>query len=65
MSVNKKPNIPGYKNMVWFSRRAITNIIALKKITDQYIVTYDKNDHMFILHREGSGLTNMEFIIPD
>ena len=30
MSVNKKAKIPVYNNMVWFSRRAITNIVSLK-----------------------------------
>ena len=63
MSVNKNANIPGYNQRGWFSRRSITNIIALKNLTKQYIYTYDINYDMFIVHREGTGLPNMESII--
>ena len=41
-SVNHKAKIPGYNKRVWFSIRAITNIITLKKLTEQYRVTYDE-----------------------
>ena len=34
MSVNNKSKIPGYNKRVWFSRRDITNIIALKSLTE-------------------------------
>ena len=50
MSVNHKANIPGYNKKLWFIRRDITNIIVLEKITEQYRVTYDCNDHMLIVH---------------
>ena len=65
MSVNQKSKISGYNNRMWFSRRAINKIIALKNLTEQYRVTYDNNEHMFIIHREGAGLPNMEFIMHD
>ena len=65
ISVNHKAKIPGYNKRVWFSRRAITNIITQKNLTKQYIVTYDSNYQMFIIHREGTYLTNMENIIHD
>ena len=65
MSVNKKSKIPGYNKMVWFIRRTITNIIALRNFTEQYIVTYDSNDQMFIFRWEGAGLPNMEFLMHD
>ena len=43
MSINHKTNTPGYNKRVWFRRRDITNIIALKNLTEQYTVTYDMN----------------------
>ena len=65
MFVNQKANIPRYNKRVWFNRRAITNIIALKNLTVKYIVKYDINEQMFIVHREGTDLPNMEFLMHD
>ena len=65
MFVNQKANTPIYNNRVWFNRRAITNIIALKNLTVKYIVKYDINEQMFIAHRDVIGLQNMEFLMPD
>ena len=65
MTVNNKSKIPGYNKRVWFSIRDITNIIALKILNEQYIVTYDRNGQMFIVHRDGTDLPNMEFIMHD
>ena len=53
MSVDQKAKIPRYNKRMWFIRRAITVIIAPKRLTEQYIVIYDSNDQMHILHREG------------
>ena len=61
MYVTNKASIPGYKNKVWFSKNAITNIISLKHLIQQYWVTYDSNDETFVVHRDKDGLTNMEF----
>ena len=47
----------------WFSRGAITNTIALKNLTEQYIVTHDNNEQVIIVHREGEVLPKMEFLI--
>ena len=41
MTVSHKAKIKGYKNDVWFSEDAITNIIALSNLIKQYRVTYD------------------------
>jgi hypothetical protein len=60
MVVGKKATIRGYKKEVWFSKDAITNIISLSNLIQQYRVTYDSNDLMFIVHRE-PGTPNMEF----
>ena len=43
MKVNHKATINGYERPVWFSKYAITNIIALKNIIRQYRVTYDSD----------------------
>jgi hypothetical protein len=39
----------------------ITNIIALSNLIQQYHVTYDSDDKMFVSHRESQGKLNMEF----
>jgi hypothetical protein len=60
MSVTRKAAMPGYNNDVWFSTRAITNIIALRNSIQQYRVAYDSDDKMFVVHRESQGKPNME-----
>jgi hypothetical protein len=61
MLVTRKATTPGYNKDVWFSTRAITNIIALSNFIQQYCVTYDSDDNMFVVHRESQGKPNMEF----
>jgi hypothetical protein len=64
MVVDRQAIAPGYHKRVWFSKRAITNIIALKNLIQQYHVTYDSHDvkgPMCVVHREAAGLPNMEF----
>jgi hypothetical protein len=39
----------------------ITNILALRNLIQQYHVTYDSNDLMFVVHREFENKPNMEF----
>jgi hypothetical protein len=51
----------GYNKNVWFSTRAITNIIALRNLIDQYHVTYDSDNLMFVVQRESESKPNMEF----
>jgi fumarate hydratase class II len=51
MVVTRKATIEGYNKTVWFSTRAITNIIALRNLIDQYCVKYDSDDLMFVVHR--------------
>ena len=41
MEVTHKENMAGYHKNIWFSKRAITNIIALINIIQKYQVTYD------------------------
>jgi hypothetical protein len=61
MVVNRKATILGYTKTVWLITRAITNIIALRNLIDQYHVTYDRDDLMFVVHRESESRPNMEF----
>jgi hypothetical protein len=61
MVVTWKATMPGYNKDVWFSTRAITNIIALSNLIQQYRVKYDSDDKMFVVHRESQGKPNMEF----
>jgi hypothetical protein len=53
--------MPGYNKDVWFSTRAITNILALSNLIQQYHITYDSDDKMCVVHRESQGKPNMEF----
>jgi hypothetical protein len=47
---------------MWFTKRAMTNIICLKNIIRLYQVTYDSKWRMaFIVHREEFGPPNMVF----
>jgi hypothetical protein len=59
MVVTWKATMPGYNKDVWFSTRAITNIIALSNLIQKYRVTYDSDNKMFVVHRESQGKTNM------
>jgi hypothetical protein len=59
--VTRKEIMPGYNKTVWFSTRAITNIIALCNLIDQYHITYASDDLMFVVHRALEFKPNMEF----
>jgi hypothetical protein len=61
MVVSRRATMPGYKKTVWFSTRVTTNIIALRNLINQYRVTYDSDDLMFVVHRESENKLNMEF----
>jgi hypothetical protein len=61
MVVTWRDTLPGYNKDVWFSTRAITNIIALSNLIQQYRITYDSDDKMCVVHRESQGKPNMEF----
>ncbi len=41
LKITKQGKFPGYKFWVWFSKKAITNIIYLKNLVKIYRVTYD------------------------
>jgi hypothetical protein len=61
MVVTQKAMMKGYNKTVWFITLAITNIIALRNLIDQYSVTYVSDDLMFVVHRESDSKPNIEF----
>jgi hypothetical protein len=60
-AVSRKATLPGYNKSVWFSTRDINNIIALRNLIEQYRVTYDSDDLMFVVHCKSESNPNMEF----
>jgi hypothetical protein len=63
MVVMWKAIMKGYNKYVWFSTRAITNIIALSNLIQQYRITYDSDNNMCVVHRESQGKSSIEFRI--
>jgi hypothetical protein len=63
MVVSWKAIVPVYNKDVWFSRKAITNIIALSNLIQHYRVTYNIDDKMCAVYRETQGKTDMEFLM--
>ena len=61
MIVKLTATVKGYHKNVWYSEKAITNIVALSNVIKQYRVTYDSDDLKFVVHRESAGKPNMEF----
>ena len=61
MLVTHKAKMPGYHKNVWFSKKAIANIVALSNLIKQYRVTCDSDDLMFVVHRESENKPNVEF----
>jgi hypothetical protein len=61
MVVSRRATMTGYNKSVWFSTRAITNIIALRNLIDQYRITYDSDNLIFVVHRESENKPNMEY----
>jgi hypothetical protein len=52
MVVTKKVDMAGYHTPVWYSKHAITNILALSNVIKQYRLTYDSDEQMFVGHHE-------------
>jgi hypothetical protein len=62
LQIFKEYMVPGYDFWVWFTKRAMTNIICLKNLICLNRVTYDCVRWMaFIIHWEEFGLPNMIF----
>ncbi len=62
LQISKECMVPGYDFWVWFTSRAMTNIICLKNLIHLYQVTYDsKQQTAFIIYWEEIGLPNIIF----
>jgi hypothetical protein len=62
LKITKQGKFPGYKFWVWFSEKAITNIICLKILIKIYRVTYDSEVEMtFVVHCQQFGLPDLFF----
>ncbi len=62
MKLSKIANVENYEHPVWYSSKAITNILALKNVIKQYRVTYDSDELVsFVVHRERLGYPNLIF----
>ena len=59
MVVTHKEKMAGYHKNIWFSKGAITNIIALSNAIQQYRLTYDSEYKMFIVHQDAEGKPNI------
>jgi hypothetical protein len=62
LKITKKCKIPGYKYLVWYSKKAIANIICLKNLIKCYRVTCDsKLETTFVVHCSAFGLPDLLF----
>ena len=59
LDITHRAKFKGYISKPWFRKKAITNIFSFKNMIKQYIVTYDSNEKMFVVHRKESGIPNM------
>jgi hypothetical protein len=60
MMINHIADI-GEGQSVWFSKKAIANILSLKHVKKTYPVLYECADDTFTIHRKDYGLGNMVF----
>ena len=65
MFINHKAVVSDYIKDVWIDKTAINNIFSLKNLTQQYRVTYDSLNQMFIVHREEKNKPNIHFRMHD
>ncbi len=63
LRISKECEVLGYDFWVWFTKRAMTNILCLKNLIRLYRVTNDseRRTAFVIVHREEFGLPNMVF----
>jgi hypothetical protein len=61
MVVARKEYMMGYHKTVWFIKKAITNIIVLRRLIQQCRITFDCDDLMFVVHLESEFKPHMEF----
>jgi hypothetical protein len=62
LRITEKCKIPGYKYQVWYSKKAITNILCLKNLIKCYRVTFNsKLDTTFVVNCGAFGLPDLLF----
>jgi hypothetical protein len=62
LKITEQGKFPGYKFWVWFSKKAITNIICLKNLIKIYRVTYDsKVETTCVIYCQQCGLPDLFF----
>jgi hypothetical protein len=62
LKITEKCKIPGYKYLVCYSKKAITNIIFLKNLIKYYQETLDSEvDTKFVVHYIAFGLPDLLF----
>jgi hypothetical protein len=44
MKISKECKVLGYEFWVWYTQRAMTNILSLKNLIRLYRVTYDRDE---------------------
>ena len=64
MRVSHLANVNGYKNDMWFDKKAITNIIMSPSslISKQYCVTFDSIDQMLVIHRDDKPRSLLSYV---
>ena len=50
----------GFNEPVWFLEKAITNILLLLRVKNEYAISYDGKD--FIVHQALKGYSDMVFV---
>jgi hypothetical protein len=61
LTIKQQATLKGFEAPVWYSPKALGNVLALKDVKQKYRVTYDSDDSMFVVHREHTGKPNMHF----
>ena len=46
---------------VWYSKKAVTNILSLKFVGEIYHVNYDSHDESFVFHQDQHGMPDLVF----
>ena len=60
MTIDKMADI-GDGHKVWYSKKAVTNILSLKFIGEIYHVIYDSHDESFVVHQDQHGMPDLVF----
>lgn len=60
MTIDKLADI-GDGHKVWYSKKAVANILSLKFIGEIYHVTYDSHDESFVVHQDQHGMPDLGF----